>query len=53
MNPEVICNDSQYTLHLYGLIMPGLFLYVFVIPILAIRSLNEKAEYVYWSGQKS
>ena len=40
-------------MHLYGLIMPGLFLYVIVIPIYAIRGLNAKAEYVYWSGQKN
>ena len=53
MNPEVICSDSQYTLHLYGLIMPGLLLYVIVIPVLAIRRMNDKAEYIYWSGQKS
>ena len=33
--------------------MPGLFMYVIVIPILAIRKMNDNAEWIYWSGQKS
>ena len=50
MFPDIICYDSQYNLNLALLIVPGILLYVFLIPILAICEMSKKAKDIYIAG---
>lgn len=51
MSPDVLCSDSRYIVHLAAVILPGILLYVVVIPFLAIRRMNRHAKTIYLSGQ--
>jgi len=50
--PDVVCSDSKYVMHLLVFVIPGLILYNFVIPFLAIRKMNKYGRAMYVSGYK-
>ena len=52
MAPDILCSETEYIVHLVTIIIPGILLFVFVIPILAIRKMNRAAKLIYISGQQ-
>ena len=50
MSPDILCSDSEYILHLVTLVIPGIILYIIVVPIIAVRKMNNMAKVMYISG---
>ena len=53
VNPEIICTDEKYRLYLKTMFIPGILIYVFIIPIVAMVYMAKNSSVIYHSSQSS
>ena len=52
-NPEIICTDEKYILYYYAMFVPGILIYVFIIPVVALYQMAKHSSVIYHSSQSS
>lgn len=50
--PDIKCDDPKYVNYLWFCFIPGLIIYVFVIPILAAYKMMKNSSIIFFSGEK-
>ena len=50
VNPEIICTDETYTLYYYAMFVPGILIYVFILPVVALYYMAKNSSVIYHSS---
>ena len=50
VNPEIICTDEKYTLYYYAMFLPGILIYVFILPMAALYYMAKNSATIYQSS---
>lgn len=51
VNPDIDCHSDEYRVYFWSLCVPGILLYVIIVPLVALFYLCKWANYVYLSSE--